>query len=177
MTTARTIILLLMLVLITSCGSLQEAFNQNFRRVRFFVTSISNIERNKISFTNGTSWKTDRLFIGVNMSEVFVMLDETINRGWMYFKETQIGITQLEPDFFQYKEGSINFVKSFQNEGAVIELSDGSLWVVPVSQRELVSKWLVNTEIIVSDDNNYIINPEKMEFISTVRLETEIPKN
>jgi hypothetical protein len=104
------------------------------------------------------------------------MLDETRNIGWMYFKETQIGISQTQPDFFQYKEGSINYIKSFQNEGAVLELADGSLWIVPVSQRDLVKKWLINAEIIVSDENNFLINPERMEFISTVRLDTEILK-
>lgn len=176
MNSSRRILIVLVLGLIISCSSLQDALNQNFRRIRYFITSISNIERNIISFTNGTEWKTDRLFIGVNMSEVFVMLDETRNIGWMYFKETQIGISQTQPDFFQYKEGSINYIKSFQNEGAVLELADGSLWIVPVSQRDLVKKWLINAEIIVSDENNFLINPERMEFISTVRLDTEILK-
>lgn len=170
----RLIIILFSVNLFYSCSALEEAMNQNYREVRYFVTAIRDIERHKITFTNGTSWKTDRLFVGVNMSEVFVMLDEVRNRGWMYYRETKIGITQMFGDFFQYEEGSTNFIKSFQNDGAVLELADGSLWIIPVSQRELVKDWLLNTEIIVSKDKQFIINPEKLEFISTVRLDTKI---
>ncbi len=172
----RIIILSLFIVSLLSCRALEEAVNQNFRQVRYFATSIREIERNKITFANGTLWKTDRLFIGVNMSPVFVVLDETRNRGWMYFRETKIGITQITADFFKYEDGNTNFLKSFQNDGAVIELADGSLWIVPVSQREMISTWFLNTEIIVNDEGNVLINPEKMEYISSVRLDTSIPE-
>lgn len=170
----RLFMLLFSINIFFSCSALEEALNQNFREVRYFATSIRDIERNKITFANGTVWKTDRLFIGVNMSEVFVMLDEVRNRGYMYYRETRIGLTQLTGDFFQYEEGSTNFIKSFQNEGAVLELADGSLWIVPVSQREMINSWLLNTEIIINKNNKLIINPEKLEFISTVRLDTTI---
>lgn len=170
----RLLIFLVSVNLVLSCSALEEAMNQNFREVRYFITSIRDIERYKITFANGTVWKTDRLFIGVNMSEVFVMLDEVRNRGWMYYRETKIGLTQLVGDFFQYEEGSTNFIKSFQNEGAVLELADGSLWIIPVSRREMAKNWLLNTEVVISKDNKFIINPEKLEFISTVRLDTTI---
>jgi hypothetical protein len=50
------------------------------------------------------------------------------------------------------------------------------MWIVPLSKRERVKNWLLNTEIIISENEKFIINPKKMEFIETAKLETTIPK-
>ncbi|MBN1301204.1 MAG: hypothetical protein JW995_08290 [Melioribacteraceae bacterium] len=154
-----------------------ETRNTNFNEVRYFTATILNIERNKITLSNGTEWNTDRLFIGVNLSEIIVVLDEIIDEGYFYFKDSKIGIRRVSEVFFGYSTGYLHNIKTLHNQGAVMELIDGSLWFVPLQNREMVNSWLTRTEVIITEDQKRIINPAKFEFIYTERLYTDLQKN
>jgi hypothetical protein len=159
-----TIVLFSLILISCSSSTNLHTHSSNIKNVRYTKTTIRNIDQQIVYLNDGTIWKSNRLLIAVNLADVFVMLEEYINQGDLYFEGTKIGITLADGNLINYKHGYLNSIKQILNDGEVIELIDGSLWAVDNVDKEKVKSWEFFPEVIISEYENFLINPANYEF-------------
>ncbi len=160
---------LALLLFATSCGTFESSTIYD-RKVRYFSSTILNADRNVITLANQTVWSIDHLTTVVNLSPVFIVLDENINVGDMYIGNQKFRIHGgvAEDFFFQY--GYLQIMKDYDSTHYVITLFNNSKWEIPKPFSKFVKKWQNGSEVVITENENYIINARRREKVPTRRL-------
>ncbi len=176
MKTVLKFILLAAAIGVQSCAPATETYKDMIREVRFFKATIHDVNRKVVTLANGSSWVTNRIIIAVNLTEVFFVLESLLDNGYMYLNGTKIRVSHNSlggTDDFRYQYGYLNFIKNFDKENGVVELSDGSLWIVYKDDEDEVSKWLSTREVIIPENERFMINPYKIKYVRVRKIEKE----
>lgn len=156
--------------IVISCSSTDTTYKQNIREIKYFQSTIHNIDRNIITLVDGTKWKTYRFVIAVNMTEVFIVVN-FLGNGSAYINGTKYSISHIGGgEGFRYFYGYLNTLRSIDKNNNVIFLSDGTQWQIMNSGDIDISKWLLAPDVIISENENYLINPYKIELIRVKRI-------
>ncbi len=164
------------LFILQSCASVEQNYNDYIREVRYFKGTIQNVDKKTIFLANGSAWTADRLIIAVNMSEVFFVLSNVLDDGYVYIDGTKLRVKHSNGYDFRYNYGYLNYIKALHNKNRVIELVDGSFWVVAKGGEKLVKDWLSTSEVVLSENEDVMINPYKMETVRVAKI-TKSKKN
>ncbi len=160
--------------LLQNCSPATETYKDLIREVRFFKGTIHDVNRKVVTLTNGSSWITNRIIIAVNLTEVFFVLESLLDNGYMYLNGTKIPVKHNSisgSDDFRYQYGYLNCIKNFDSKNGVVELSDGSLWLVYKDDEPVVAKWLSTREVVIPENEMYMINPYKIKSIRVRKIQ------
>ncbi len=168
-------LLMFFIILIHSCAPATETYKDLIREVRFFKGTIHNVNRRVVTLADGSSWITNRIIIAVNLTEVFFVLESMLDNGYMYLNGTKIAVRHnaiTGSDNFRYQYGYLNYIRNFDKKNGVIELSDGTLWAVYKDDEKEAGKWLSTREVVIPENEHFMINPYKIKQIRVRKIET-----
>jgi hypothetical protein len=158
----RILYLLILLFLITACGTFENSTIYD-HKVRYFSSTIINAERNVITLANQSVWEVDHLTTIVEMSPVLVVLEENINVGNMYVNNQKYGIRGGFTDDFFFKYGYLQIFQNYDPKTKTITLINNSKWQIPAEFAPFVERWLPGSEVIITEDEHFMINARKRE--------------
>ncbi len=162
--------------LLLSCKTADPNYKQNLREVKYFQSRIHNIERNIVTLSDGTKWKTNRFVVSVNMTEVFFVVN-FLGYGDAYINGTKYSVSHKDgPEGFRYFTGYLNSLKTIDINNRIIELSDKTKWLIidtgGIDIKQLVSA----SDLIISEDESIMINPYKIKAIKVKKISNELQK-
>ncbi len=156
-------------VFLSACSGFENSTIYD-RKVRYFSSTILNAERNIITLANQTVWETDRYATLVNMSPVFVVLDENINAGDLFAGNSKYGIHGgLSEDFF-YQYGYYQIMTKYDSVRHVITLLNNSEWEIPKEFSRFVQHWQNGSEVVITENEKFMINARRREKIPVRRI-------
>lgn len=165
--------ILLCSLLLISCKSTGPYYNLQANEVRYFKTTIQNIERDIITITTGAKFKANRLIIAVNMSDAFFILNQ-LGYGEAYISGTRYSVSIVgDSDSYRYNRGYSNSLKATHADHNILELSDETWWQVIQKGDVDISKWVTTNLMILSEDESVMINPHKIEAIKVKQIENK----
>ncbi len=155
--------------LANACATFENATIYD-RKVRYFSSTILDAERNVIRLANQSVWQIDHLTAIVNLSPVFVVLEENINTGYLFVGNQKYGIHGgiAEDFFFQY--GYLQIMKNYDSTKSVITLLNNSRWFVPPQFGKILKKWVNGSEVVITESENFIINARRREKVPVRRI-------
>jgi hypothetical protein len=166
----RKILTLVLFVLVaTACGTFENATIYD-RKVRYFSSTILSVDRTIVTLANQSVWEVDHLATIVNLSPVFVVLEENVNVGDMYIGNQKYRIHGGVTEDFFYRFGYLQIMKSYDPKKHIITLLNDSKWEVPVEFAKFIESWEPGSEVIITEDENFIINARKQEKVPTRRI-------
>ncbi|GBD89901.1 hypothetical protein BMS3Abin04_00614 [bacterium BMS3Abin04] len=170
----KNIIILFFLLLLLSCSSTGQDYKEYLREVRFFKDTIHRIDRRIVTLASGSAWRANRFVIASNLSEVFFVLDNGLDIGSMYVNGTKYRVSHANQYEFRYNYGYLNYIKKLEYNNRVLELSDGSQWILAKGDEEVIKNWLSTPEVIVNYDETAMINPYRIEYIKVKRIDSDL---
>ena len=163
------------LILLTSWScSTSNSYKTEINYVQYFKSMIQTIDRNYIFLANGTEWKTDRFVIAVNLTDIFLVMT---NYGFNYafINGTKYNISPINDgiEHLQYHRGYLHRLSKLNTESNEIKLLDGSIWKVIEKGDVNIGNWSSDSEMIVDESDNIIINPRRIEAVRVDRIMSE----
>ena len=155
----------LCILFFVSCSSVGLNYNESFREVRYFKRSIQEIYRKTVTLSDGTKWRSDRFIVTTNMSDAFFVLDD-LGYGHAYINGTKYNIEVYDrsyTDGYRYSIGYLNDILNASDD--VMELSDGSCWLLLSLDEIRFEEWAISSEAIINYDENTLINPRNAEIV------------
>lgn len=159
---------LLIALFLFSCAGSGE-INRYNRNVRYFFSSIRNIDKKIVTLSDGTMWKTNRFLIAVNLSDVMVVLEESVPAGYLYINNSKYNVSLLEGSF-KINYGYLDQLTRVDTSENTFSLSNGTGWLTTAENIRMINEWQSIPEVVVSLDKTTIINPRKMEFAKIVEI-------
>gem|GEM_PF-5255516 len=169
-------VLLSLMLLLQYCSPATETYKDLIREVRFFKGTIHEVNRRVITLTDGSVWIANRIIIAVNLTEVFFVLESLVETGYMYLNGTKIRVSHSAvagTDNFRYQYGYLNYIQDYDKDNGIIKLSDGSLWIVYKEDEPEVEKWLSTREVVIPENEMYMINPFKIKSVRVKKIKTD----
>jgi len=164
----KSILLSIIAVFFLSCAGSGE-INRYNKNIRYFFSTIRSIDRQTVTLSDGSRWKTNRLMIAVNLAEVMVVLEESIPVGFLYINNTKYDIKLIE-GAFQVNYGYLDQLTKVDTSANTFSLSNGTYWATTKDNIKMINRWQSTPEVIISLDKTTIINPKKMEYAKIVEI-------
>ena len=157
-------------LLIFSCSSGDGIYSYN-KTIRYFSSSIRNIDRYTVILSDGSTWKTNRLVIAVNLMEVMFVLEEYIDIGHMYVNGSKYNIRNIADfDVFKYEIGYMHLLSKVDTVNNIFVLHNGSSWGCSRVDIERIKLWQTIPEVIINFSKNLVINPRKIEYARVIEI-------
>jgi len=151
-----------------SCAGSGE-INRYNRNIRYFFNTIRSINRRVVTLSDGSTWKTNRLMIAVNLAEVMVVLEESVPVGYLYINNSKYNVSLID-GAFKINYGYLDQLTKVDTSANTFSLSNGTHWLTTPKNIRLINNWQSIPEVIISLDKTTIINPRKMEFANVVEI-------
>lgn len=182
------ILFFLLTILFISCTDKVVDSNQ---QIRYFSSIITDLNSDYVSLKLGPTVRLDKHIISVNLSTLFLVLEETKPMGFAYINDEKVGATLIytsgktfnpqdlhnkqksvrladNSNLILYDVGTLLFIKDFSKESGILTLSNGSTW--KLENDEVISElldWETQRDIIVpSGKSNLLILPYKAKGIT-----------
>ncbi len=149
-------------IFLISCSTFENSTIYD-HPVRYFTSTIMNADRYFITLSNQTVWETDQLSTFANLSPVLIVLDENVNVGEMYVGNMKYKIHGGNSDDFFYRTGYLQIMQSYDSTKYVITLLNNTKWEIPKQFNQFVKKWAYGSEVIITEDKNFMINARRRE--------------
>lgn len=144
-----------------------------YNEVRFTRGIIHSVNRDIVTLSDGTVWKTDRILTTVNMSPVFLVIRETLDEGFLYVDGFKYRLNMAIPDIERiqvYSFGYLDLIKELEKNKAAITLFQGEKFYVRPQDIPEIESWGAGPEIILNEDRNFIINPRTMTGVPVIEI-------
>lgn len=143
--------------LITGCSP--EITNPD-QTIRYYSSLITDVNNDYIKLKLGPTLRLDKRVIALNLTKLFLILDENKPTGYAYIKNQKIGATLVTnpkslvlsdtKDLLVYDTGKLAFIKNFSKVTRMLELSNGSSYLVLFDDAaEALNDWASKPDIIV----------------------------
>jgi len=153
-----------------SCSGSGE-INRYNRNVRYFFNTIRNIDKRIVTLSDGSIWKANRYLVAVNLSEVMIVLEESVPSGYLYINNSKYDIS-LVSGAFKVNYGYLDQLTKVDTSENTFFLSNGTHWLTTKKNIAMINKWQSTPEVIISLDKTTIISPRKMQFAKVVEITT-----
>lgn len=165
------LLIVFIITLFISCQGGKGNVSEEIRRIRYFSATIHNIENKYVTLADGNVWEANRLVIAVNLTEVFFVLEEALDVGYMYVSGTKLRVSRPGYGNFVWNYGTEAYYVETTNSNSVMNLSDGTTWIIALNEREKVLNWSPGDDVVITNDRDVIINPRNLEYIRVKELE------
>ncbi len=174
-----TIIALSSLLFNACAGS--SNFNNGIKEVYYFRGLVHNVDKNVVTLSDGSVWRLNRFLITVNLTPVYVVLPRTLEPGYLFINGMSYRILGADsPDFIMpsfYHTGYYELIGSIDTVHGIVKLLDNSEWAVNPKDSTELKQWNANSEVVISQAKNEMINLRQDSKIRVRFLPTRIKKN
>lgn len=143
--------------LISGCSPEITCPNQT---IRYYSSLVTDVNNDYIKLKLGPTLRLDKRIIALNLTKLFLVLDEDKPTGFAYIKDQKIGATLVSnpksivladnKDLMIYDTGRLAFIKNFSKVNRMLELSNGSSYLVLFDDAvEALNDWASKPDIIV----------------------------
>lgn len=139
------------------------------RRVEYVSDSIMEKEDRFIRLLGGSSWELLAPSLALVMDDILIILTAD-DCGIAFVDKDEIPVVHRGGAYYAHA-GYFSEVVQAMGDGAILRLSDGSLWSVPDYDQFDTGWWLPPYKVLVTADRLYMINLEeaKRVWVSEVR--------
>lgn len=165
-------------LILISCSGLDS--RTYFQEVGYIYTKIANVNDQYVSFSNGTTVKTNRIIIAVNSTPVLLVVENYAGAGYFYLRNSKINFSG-SGDFDDVEmrglmKGKIQYVQSIDQEKRIIKLADNSEWFIPKDDDwNSAKEWLTKPDLIIPDNKplqgEFFINIITAESVLAVNVD------
>ncbi|MCO6472157.1 MAG: hypothetical protein PHW27_01070 [Melioribacteraceae bacterium] len=143
--------------LISACSPEITCPNQT---IRYYSSLVTDVNNDYIKLKLGPTLRLDKRIIALNLTKLFLVLDEDKPTGFAYIKDQKVGATLVSnpksivladnKDLMIYDTGRLAFIKNFSKVNRMLELSNGSSYLVLFDDAvEALNDWASKPDIIV----------------------------
>ena len=161
--------LLAILVLIVWCSGSISAQQSDLVPITYLQSSVVGTDSELFRLMDGSQWIRKGHGIILPASEITIIITSEKGEGITFINGQEMAVELVRGTPILSK-GLLGQVLRERGSGAILELSDGSLWEIPVYDRYDTGYWLPPYWIIVSADELYLINPEKGKKVWASRI-------
>ena len=167
-------------LLFNACAG-SSNFNNGVKEVYYFRSLVHKVNKNIVTLSDGSVWRLNRFLITVNLAPVYVVLPRTLEQGYMFINGMSYRILGTDsPDFIMpsfYHTGYYELIGSIDTAHGIVKLFDGSEWAVNPKDSTELKQWDVNSEVVISQAKNEMINLRQDSKIRVRLLPPQIKKN
>ncbi len=127
--------------------------------VQFVEDSVFDCDDDVLTLLSGSKWRLSIPESFLPSSDVLIVL--TDNHQATAYSEGQSALVRYMSGSLPTSMGTIHTVIQSLSEGALLKLDDGSLWEVPDYDQYDTGFWLPPYDVILTEDEMYMINIEE----------------
>jgi len=161
--------LLLIAVFAVWCSTSALAQDEELVPIAYVQSSVLSTDGDMFKLLDGSRW----IKIGYSMilpaSDVTIILTNEEGDGIAFVDGVKIEV-ELISGTPTLNTGFLGQVVREHGDGAILKLSDGSLWEIPQYDQYDTGYWLPPYWVIVSSDELYLINVEKGKKVWASRI-------
>ena len=161
---------LLIAVLTVWCSTSALAQDEELVSISYVQSSVLSTDGDLFKLMDGSRWiKTGHGMI-LPASDITIILTNEKGDGIAFVNggEFEVELISGTPVL---STGLLGQVVRVRGDGAILELSDGSLWEIPQYDQYDTGYWLPPYWVIVSSDEMYLINIEKGKKVWASRVQ------
>lgn len=165
-------VLLLGLISLAGCAG-SMATGETYNQVRYTKGIIHSVDRDIVTLSDGSVWKTNRILTAVNMSPVMLVIRETLDEGFLYVDGFKYRLFMQMPDVERisfYNIGFLDLVQNLDKKKAVITLFSNSKFYVRPEDIPKIEEWGAGPEVIISSERTFLINPRTLESVPVIEI-------
>ena len=141
-----------------------QFLNFNSRNIIYTKSLISETRFKRIWLTNQSVWQLSRPTTFVNLSEIFIILNEGdyegINHGVAFINGQDYNINYLGGQFL-YEQGFLYKIINKYADGSRIMLDDYSEWDLENEDyKHKIVEWFLPKHVVLDQNKNYLIDPQ-----------------
>lgn len=155
----KRLLLIATLPVLCLTSTLASAQNEKLVPVAYVQSSVVSTDGDLFTLMDGSRWIKKGYSVILPASDITIILTSEEGDGITFIDGTEIEVELISgmPDM---NTGSFGQVVRERGDGAILRLSDGSLWEIPQYDRFDTRYWLPPYWVIVSSDELYLINVE-----------------
>ncbi len=140
------------------------------RRVRYIQDLVTTTDDDVLSLLGGSAWVHASYAMILVASDVVIVLDDDGLGGARYADGDRTIVRHVSGAYLA-ESGWFGYVAESLGDGAILRVSDGSLWAIPEYDRFDTGWWLPPYPVIVTSNEMYIWNLEKGKRVWATRVE------
>lgn len=145
-------------------------------KVSFFQDTVSEIDGRVVKFLTGSVWLLEMEILALPLDEGIMVfhghdpladekdlkkrIKNLPHEGVFYYEGNQVSATLVSGSFIR-QNGYLSRVIESLGDGAVLKMTDGSLWAVPEYDQYDTSYWLSPYPVLIYSSELYLINLKK----------------
>ena len=166
----KNIFISFLLILLLSTDSKSQTNYSSSKKVSYISDAIYDISDDIIKLIDGSVWLLEGISIALPMSDIIIVLDETLQSGVAYTDGDELLVTHVKGDFI-YNSGFLTTVIKEIGNGTLLQTEDGSYWEVPEYDRYDSGYWLPPYKVLITSNELYLINLKKGKKIWVTKTE------
>ena len=142
------------------------------KNIIYMNSTISETRFKIIWLQNGSVWKLSRFSTFVNLSDVFIVLDEIQdnmrgdNSAVAYIHGQEYDIEHVSGEFF-FKRGFLHKIINKYKDGSRIMLDDRTEWdIKDDDEKETIAELFIPTHVILDLEKQLLIEPRTQSIIN-----------
>lgn len=152
------------LIFLSGLESKAQFLNFSSREVIYVKSLISETRFKTIWLTNQSVWRLSRPTTFVNLSEIFIVLDENAYQGYTqgvaFINGQEYDIKYSGGQFF-YESGFLYKIINKYKDGSRIMLDDYSEWdIVDDDYYKKITEWFLPKYIVLDQNKRALIDPQ-----------------
>ena len=147
----------LILGLVLAAAPLNLPGQDNWTPIQYMSSSIWDIEGSVISLLGGGDWRVQNSSLILPIADATIVLEVGQRCGILVSGISRTSACHLS-GALTFSSGYLTHVVAEYQDGAVLQMSDGSLWEVPRYDQYDTGWWLPPYQVIITADELYMIN-------------------
>ena len=144
--------------------------------VAFFQDTVSEIDGRVVEFLGGSIWLMEREIVALPLDDGIIItpgpapeydeknigayMESLPNHGILTYQGNTVSVSLVE-GIFILQNGFLAQVIASHEEGAVLEMTDGSFWSVPDYDQYDSGWWLPPYPVLIYENEMYLVNLKK----------------
>lgn len=155
----QNILLTIVFTLILTPQYLISQIREN-SNVVFIQGSVFNSKSNELKLLDGSCWYSASAYFALIASDIFIIITDEKGNGIAYCNGNEFYVQHISGRPIQ-SNGRYTKVIRELGDGAVLQLSDGTMWEVPKYDQYYTGYWLPPYPVIISSNELYMYNIKK----------------
>jgi hypothetical protein len=136
------------------------AQTSNNSKIEYIQSSVWSSQSNVIKLLDGSRWYSTSAFLVLPASDIFIIIEDDKGNGTAYCDGSDFPVNYLSGTPITSNGWYYKVVDAFK-DGAVLQLSDGSIWKVDDYYTYYTGYWLPPYPVIVTSNEFYMFNLKK----------------